>query len=143
MIFNAGIHGFREGGIELNARGAVGELAGTGILEPVIRRLHGIERDFSRAAVHRDCIGNVAVTNQIAAGVNCATVAAAAESPEDQRSGRGIVLRIECGMLPVVLEDASIALVSGPKYAVVRAPRGVAPYAGIAEVSPPHARSRG
>jgi hypothetical protein len=51
MIFDPGIHGLGEGWIESDVRLPVVELAGARILEPVFRRLHGIERNFSRATL--------------------------------------------------------------------------------------------
>jgi hypothetical protein len=59
--------------MELDARGTIGELAEVSVLEPVFRRLHGIKRNVSPAAVHSD-FGEAVDAVRTRGGINVAKV---------------------------------------------------------------------
>src|SRR5580704_2739043 len=91
VILNARVHGLGKGGIERDGYCSVVQRAGAEILKPVFRRLHGIERDFPHAVVHRGRVANLAAAGQVAANINCAC---SAEETSDGRDDRRRVARL-------------------------------------------------
>jgi len=84
VVASRGVYCLRETRVELDAYEAVDELSGTGILEPIFRGLHGIQRNFSRATIRGDHSRHPPAAVQIAADINNA-FAEVSEGLKDDR----------------------------------------------------------
>ena len=70
VVSGCEVDGLGKFGIERDRGCAVAQRPRTEIFEPVFRRLHGVERNFVRAAIHGGSSNNVAGAIQVAAGIH-------------------------------------------------------------------------
>src|SRR5580698_8032457 len=86
VILGPGVNGLRKSGLEDDRGGPIAQRARAEVLESVLRRLHGVERDFARAAVDMDRVNHLSVAGYGAADINRAfTTEAGSESLENRR----------------------------------------------------------